>query len=293
MKFVEPKAIFLAQTKLDQQGMADLMVELGVPEWSTNAQSDGEELIEVGGRLCYKAFGTELNPNLTKVREGNFQYIGNILEQKHGSVIAHATATFVFLNVSRILTHEQVRHSAGTAYSQESGRFVRIDDISMTNINDLLGSIISEVTPLMVNPDSTPDLHEVHQVQAQMYGEVTEAMQEAVKASENAASKIRTLFGMDSIAKLPFGLKKKMTSFIRRIFPEGRANNIMVTANHRAWRHIIESRTAAGAEEEIRTVIYDVAKQLKKRFPALYQDLIRTPVENSRIPAITFRNQKV
>jgi thymidylate synthase (FAD) len=81
------------------------------------------------GRLCYKSFGTEMNANITRVREGNEGYIGNILKTQHGSVLEHASATIGFIDVSPVVTHELVRHRAGTAFSQVSMRFVRLQEI--------------------------------------------------------------------------------------------------------------------------------------------------------------------
>ena len=48
--------------------------------------------------------------------------------------------------------------------------------------------------------------------------------------------------------------------FMRRFAPDGVATCIMWTANVRALRHVIEARTAPGAEEEIRLVFAEVAR---------------------------------
>ena len=70
-----------------------------------------------------------LNKNVSKVRTDHDEYLRNILKQRHGSVLEHVTYSFVFHNVIRVLTHELVRHRPGVAISQESMRFVRLDDI--------------------------------------------------------------------------------------------------------------------------------------------------------------------
>ena len=72
-----------------------------------------------------------MNPNVTRVRDRNDEYITNILKVKHGSVIEHPMMSFIFADVSRVFTHELVRHRAGVAISQESLRFVRLTDIGM------------------------------------------------------------------------------------------------------------------------------------------------------------------
>jgi thymidylate synthase (FAD) len=57
----------------------------------------------------------------------------------HGSVFEHASIVFQVAGVSRSLTHELIRHRVGTAYSQESQRYVDAKDIRFV------------VPPLLVN----------------------------------------------------------------------------------------------------------------------------------------------
>jgi thymidylate synthase (FAD) len=240
MQFKEPVVILLAETMVNRRGVQELRSELGAPDWATDAASCGEELVEVAGRLCYKSFAPGLNPNVTKVRGGNREYVQNILKSKHGSVLEHATVTFAFLNVSRVFTHEIVRHRAGTAFSQESLRYVRL-----TNLSAFLP-------------------HEFDEEDRQMMADV-------FNAAEDVQNELARKYRLDDTKN--FGLKKRLTSAFRRLVPIGLSTNIIVTANHRAWRHIIEQRANAYAEEEIERVMRKVAKVLKVNFPALYQDM--------------------
>lgn len=43
------------------------------------------------------------------------EHLGNVLAQVHGSVLEHASFSFVLHNMSRVLTHELVRHRIGAA----------------------------------------------------------------------------------------------------------------------------------------------------------------------------------
>jgi thymidylate synthase (FAD) len=78
-------------------------------------------------------------------------------------------------------------------------------------------------------------------------------------------------FGLDDPGT-PFSEKKHKTSFMRRFAPDGVATGIMWTANVRELRHVIEARTAPGAEEEIRLVFAEVARIMKDEAPALFGD---------------------
>ena len=89
----------------------------------------GELLLEFGGRACYRSWEPGLNPNVTQIRTDRREYFANILRSGHGSVLEHANYSFALRNVSRVFTHELVRHRAGSAFSQESLRYVRLTDI--------------------------------------------------------------------------------------------------------------------------------------------------------------------
>lgn len=260
MHVVEPKAFILAETGFVGSGKTEFLRAIGAQDWlQDDYRSEGEALVEIAGRTCYKSFGTELNKNLTRVREDHHAYIGNILKTKHGSVLEHAHTTVGFVNVSRIFTHELVRHRAGCAYSQESMRFVRLEDVGM-------------YIPTCIQDDPL----------------AIEMFQGATIAAEVAYKQLTDTLVKDD---MPFAKKKELTSAIRRIAPSGHSTNIVVTANHRAWRHLIELRTAEGAEEEIRIVFHDVANQFSSRYPAFYQDMIWSPSDPGT--TVGFANSKI
>jgi thymidylate synthase (FAD) len=263
MQFITPQIFHVAATTLDDYGVSRFLAKMGVPEWTTNAPSDQEKLIELGGKLCYLSFKPQLNLNVSRVTEDNKKYIGNILNQKHGSVIEHGVDSFILFNVSRILTHELVRHRVGTAFSQVSGRYVRTEDISMW----------------------FPEIFETHE----QHGLIKETFSEVLFQIENGIAKLTDILALDKLTN--FNIKKKLTSALRRLAPNGMANHILVTANHRAWRHMIESRTTRHAEEEIRDVFGKIYFDLLSRYPNIYQDSNAEMVEG--FYEIIFINSKI
>ena len=116
---IEPAVIKIAETKLYEAGVREFMEEYNATDWHNRVRptqaNDSEFLIELSGRACYKSYGIGLNPNVTKIREDSKEYLTNVLAKGDGSILEHATVTFAFLNVSRVFTHELVRHRAGTA----------------------------------------------------------------------------------------------------------------------------------------------------------------------------------
>ena len=246
MKLARHVVIKLAETRIDPTGVRQLLNALGVSEDGAKrfaeAPPSAETLTELAGRLCYESFEIGLNPNVTKIRGTNKEYLENILLKGDGSVLEHGQVSFAFLNVSRILTHELVRHRVGIAVSQESLRYVRLKEIKIWLPDELM--------------EATKD-----------------AMIKAARQSEEAYLKLAETIPWD---KMNMDAKKRMTSALRRILPDGLATNIIWTANHRTIRWVIEMRTDPSAEVEIRMLFDQVAQICKRDFPNLYQDFERT-----------------
>ncbi len=249
MKEVTPKVLLIAETHSHPCQLDEMVQHLGGEGFNTDAPTGSEAVIEASGRLCYKSFEAGLNLNVKKVREGNKTYINNILKHHHGSVLEHGSVTFALLDVSRVVTHELVRHRAGCAYSQESLRYVRLTDISA-------------YYPEAFKAINLPDPEDAEKLEVRF-----RAVIEECEAFQFLAAKLLDIdnLGMDQ--------KKKLTSAMRRAAPIGLATNLIMTANHRAWRHIIGLRTGPHAEEEVRLVVGMIANQLKEKFPSLYQDM--------------------
>ncbi len=104
-----PSVYLVGCQQVDDIEMARFLTDQGVSGYRSDATTDGEELIEVAGRLCYESFKSP-RPG------GNAKYIEHILEVGHGSVVEHEVFNFIVTGVSRTLTHELVRHRAGMSY---------------------------------------------------------------------------------------------------------------------------------------------------------------------------------
>lgn len=257
MKFVEPKVRLIAQPSIDWVELGAYLTHVGVDTnlddrgenetwlasrfWDQGG-SDAQMLVEVGGKICYRSWEPGLNPNVTKVRTDQEEYLENILASGHGSVLEHANFTFVLSDVSRVVTHELVRHRAGTAVSQESMRYVRLTSIPMW-------------IPQWVRQD----------------GVAMKKIIEFIWSAEDLLEFLTDHFKINDEGT-PFHKKKVVTSFLRRLVPGGHSTDMVWTANVRALRHIIELRTAPGAEEEIRIVFGQIAQIMKKECPILFGD---------------------
>ena len=250
MHRVEPEVFLIAEQRVRHMDLHKYLTHIGA-SWSSDTVNDCEELIEVMGRGCYKSFGTELNPNITKVRTNNKDYLQNIINIGHGSVLEHGWVSFMICDVSRVVTHELVRHRAGTAISQESLRFLRLEDMGLWIPQAYEGDSHSQ--------DIFEETWEYLELQYTRLIERAEAIE-----------------GKD-FNSLPFSKKKYYTSAARRVAPIGLATNIGWSCNIRSVRHIIEMRTDEHAEEEIRLVFNKIGDILKHQYPVLLEDYELVP----------------
>jgi thymidylate synthase (FAD) len=256
-----PSVYLIARPSIDLDGMRGYLRDVGGESWlerrlgeADDEQGDvnaGELLLEFGGRACYRSWEPGLNPNVSKIRTDRREYFANILRSGHGSVLEHASYSFALRNVSRVLTHELVRHRAGSAFSQESLRYVRLADIGFR-----------------VPPALEP---------------VREQVLSIVEQLEEFQLSAAAELGIDAEG-VPFHVKKEVTSALRRLAPIGLSTDIIWTANVRTLRHVIEMRTAEGAEEELRLVFDKIARVMCDEAPNLFQDFARQD-DGSWVPA--------
>ena len=257
---ISPKVFLIGETKVNEDGLQAMLKHIGVSTWkSIPRPSDIELLMEVYGRVCYRSFDTHHNPNITKIRKTNKEYLANIIEKGDGSVLEHGQANFFFGDVSRVFTHELVRHRVGTAISQESLRFVRLENINW-------------YAPLCIQESS-------------------EAMVIFANTMDTLSRLQRELSDILIDDTMSFNEKKKITSAIRRWAPMGLATSIGWSCNMRTLRHVIEERTAPWAEEEIRLVFGKVAAIAIDRWPNIFGDYDTEMVNGFRV--YTTKNKKV
>jgi len=246
MHETQPTVFLIARTAVEVAGMRAYLEDVGGESWLervlADEPKDAELLVEFAGRACYRSWEPGLNANVTRVRTDRREYHENILRSAHGSVLEHASFSFALRNVSRTFTHELVRHRAGSAFSQESLRYVRLTDIGFR-----------------VPPTLEP-----------LREKVLAIVEQLEEFQQEAAAQLR--LDEDGV---PFHVKKEATSAMRRLAPIGLSTDIIWTANVRTLRHVIEMRTDPGAEEELRLVFDEIAQIMQREAPLLFQDYER------------------
>lgn len=232
-----PKTFLIGITQPNFQGIIDYLEYTEQIEFIDELNAAYEELgsiclVSFYAKLCYKSLVLGKNANVSRVRDVE-DNLKSVYQSGHGSVFEHVWLNFVTTDCSRVFTHELVRHRVGTAFSQTSGRYVSIDQLD-----------------LVLPPELQND------------NDVWQATQKLQNALQDLRKKLIT-------DGMPFADKKRITSAIRRLAPNGQTNEIGWSCNIRSLRHMIEMRTSRHAEWEIRIVFSEVAKIINERWPLM------------------------
>jgi thymidylate synthase (FAD) len=216
--------------------------------------SDGERIAEFAGRLCYMS---QHNP----AGRSTAEYLGNILRQGHGSVFEHSTYVMLIEGISRSCSHELVRHRAGWGFSQLSQRYV--DE-----------SHAAFVMPPAIMGDAA--------LEAEWCGQVKAAQAAYVAAVDRLMARYESV--EDKIHR-----RKLAREAARSVLPNATEVKIVVSANVRAWRTMLELRLGEGAELEIRRMAVACLRVLQQEAPALFADFeIYQPPEGGEAGRVGF-----
>ena len=106
------------------KGRGDVMIEVTLLEHTP----EPERVVAMAARLCYSPAGAaELKEKLPEKRVA--EMVEMLVNLGHASTLEHVSFTFGIEGVSRVLTHQLVRHRLAS-YSQQSQRYVAAHDFA-------------------------------------------------------------------------------------------------------------------------------------------------------------------
>jgi thymidylate synthase ThyX len=288
-RFVQPEVFMVGFSVLYQEGLEDYLKASGNEEFLESVAAaraagmhDGEIMCSLFAKLCYASLTLGKNTNVSRIRDIPDNFRG-CFDTGHGSVFEHCQINFIVRNCSRVYTHEQVRHRIA-AYSQTSGRFCRLD-----RINLILDPILDPVAALWNDHLKSTELviylsecklglrkpsPDFPNAGPTTWLEVYEQESLSAKHITIAEGESKTPVA-DKMKWVPdnsfdFEKRKKITSAIRRIAPNGQANEIGMSLNIRTLRHIVTVRTSRHAEWEIRAIYAQAYHLVAAKFPLLF-----------------------
>lgn len=206
------------------------------------ANDSATSLCKFAGQLCYLSFGEKRSRSADAKR-----YFDNIKEQFHGSLFHHAVFSMLIYGIDRACSHEIVRHSAGTGYSQLSQRYVSGKTLRFVERVEYQGSTT---------------LHNVF-----------EQWIDKSRAQYDMRAELLSEQMKDQLANLSSTDRRKaVNQAARNCLPNETETAMVMTGNVRAWRHILEMRASSHADRPISVVALRVYEILREAASILFDD---------------------
>ncbi len=180
---------------------------------------------------CYTSLSTDDLTNLAETKPE--EEIRNFLKQQilatgHGSVMEHAGPCFIVDGISRVESHQEVRHRH-RSYSQQSQRYL---DFARSRIIEQGKAEFPFVIPPRIRAEQ---------------GNL-DAYLHSIKTG------LETYYALRADGVWP--------EDARFLFPNAAATRMVVSGNVRAWREVFAQRTCARAQWEIDITTTEIARQI-------------------------------
>ena len=175
----------------------------------------------------------------------NKDYVKKLIKWKHFGILEHITFTFHVSEISRVLTHQLVRHRIAS-YLQMSSRHTFQD-----SSRDYVTPPSIEATKDAKNPKiyNCWRIYNTHMINA------------------HAAARILMRDG-----NIPM-------EDARYLMPDGFYTHISMTMNCRELRHFFELRCDKTAQWEIRNLAKELLKICHDKYPVIFEDLFKKYLE--------------
>ena len=211
--------------------------------------------IERAGRTCYKS-EDKITP------ESSERFVRAMVKNHHEAMLEHASMTVVF-TVDRGVSHESVRHRMAS-FAQESTRYCRYAD-------DKFGNEITVIEPVFYKDISDEDKATLREWQ---HGnDLSEAGLNNEQWRYLSWYELCLRAEQAYISMLNLGATPEEA---RSVLPTSMKTELVVTANMREWRHILNLRAAGVTGKphpQMVEVMVPLLKELQQKLPALFEDI--------------------
>ncbi|SCG84122.1 FAD-dependent thymidylate synthase [Proteiniborus sp. DW1] len=212
---------------------------------------DAEKLIAAAAKLCYSAVGVEdIEEKLDDRKTQDF--IEMLMELGHESPIEHVSFTFGVEGISRVLTHQLVRHRIGASYSQQSQRYVKLQQFEY-----IIPPSIEAI------PEAKAKFIEAMEQDQKYYNELTDLLftKHYEKLIQEGYSEVKARKDAEKMA----------IEDARYVFPNACETKIVFTMNARALFNFFNKRCCNRAQWEIRQLAIEMLRQVKAVAPSLFK----------------------
>ncbi|MBF8983464.1 FAD-dependent thymidylate synthase [Lutibacter sp. B2] len=210
-----------------------------------------EKTIAVAAKLCYSPSGVEeIEKGLDQEKIEKF--INMLMGLGHQSPIEHINFTFAVEGVSRVLTHQLVRHRIAS-YSQQSQRYVKLDQFEY-----IIPPSIEDI------PDAKEKFIQAMKDDQKTYDELVQILQE---------KHISKLMDEGKSEKQAKSMAEKMAiEDSRYVFPNACETKIVFTMNARTLLNFFHHRCCQRAQWEIREMATSMLKLVRQVAPNVFKN---------------------
>lgn len=202
-----------------------------------------EKLIAESAKLCYSPVGiTGIEKGLTPEKTDKF--IDMLMSLGHESPIEHVSYTFAIEGISRVCTHQLVRHRIAS-YSQQSQRYVKLNQFEY------------------IIPESIRNNEKAKKI-------FISAMENDQKAYDDISDMLKVGYEEDGMESR--SAEKKAIEDARYVFPNACETKIIVTMNARTLFNFFHERCCLRAQWEIRDVASEMLRLCRKTAPHLFKN---------------------
>lgn len=210
-----------------------------------------EKLVAASAKLCYSHVGIDkIEEKLNDVKVAEF--LDMLMEMGHESPIEHVSFTFGVEGVSRVLTHQLVRHRIGASYSQQSQRYVKLEQFDY------------------VIPPSIESVPEARDIFTKAMEEDQKYYDEMVKILFDEHYRYYIKEGHDEKTSKRMAEKSSIED-ARYVFPNACETKIVFTMNARALVNFFKHRCCNRAQWEIRELATEMLKLVRQVAPTLFK----------------------
>lgn len=237
-----------------------------------------EEVVAQAAKLCYSHVGVDgIMEKLTPEKIEKF--VDHLATIGHESPLEHVNFTFAIEGISRVTTHQLVRHRLAS-YSQQSQRYVKLDQFEYIIPPEIAKDSYARTIFIKHMEDSQKAYDELVDVLIEnkldkkypTWIEDTEDEYMSLSSEEQLQlnQNIRNLWAKNH-KKEYSTMEKEAIEDARYVFPNACETKIVCTMNARSLLHFFNVRCCNRAQWEIRAMADEMLKECKKVAPTLFK----------------------
>jgi thymidylate synthase (FAD) len=237
-----------------------------------------EEVVAQAAKLCYSPVGVDgIMEKLTPEKINKF--VDHLATIGHESPLEHVTFTFAIEGISRVTTHQIVRHRLAS-YSQQSQRYVKLEQFEYIIPPEIAKDSYARTIFIKHMEDSQKAYDELVNVLIEnkldkkypTWIEDTEEEYMSLSSEEQLQlnQNIRNLWAKNN-KKAYSAIEKEAIEDARYVFPNACETKIVMTMNARSLLHFFNVRCCNRAQWEIRAMADEMLKECKKVAPTLFK----------------------